>query len=1459
MQQYRVNLGLLIGLIVGTLVLLVLAFGLHHFQLDRNADILIQTAEAAKKEGDLKGARDEYANYLSIRPDDDDVRLKLANVHIDINDQPTADPEDFPIAIAYLEDIVRQMPEEKELQTRLVEMYGQRNLTQPALDHLARMVEKYPDDSDLRVKQFNYLLASRKFDGPDGALARGKRLIGYDDKTDKFDEKSAIAPHEASVYANVAAILRTSQVDKPELADRVMEQLVGVNPKLPDAYLHRGQYLVNIGEPSRGDQDVRKAYKLAPDDANVLLAMAGRAEMRERNADAKKFLETGIEKHPEDSRFYVSLARIEMQSKHNDESLKIIEEGMQKVPPKEAINLLMLKADLQLATKDTAGIAATKEELRKAGYGGWLTEFLDARLLLMQDKWYEASIALAELQAKLGNSNPFTDTIAFQLGLAYENSGQLDKAETAYKAILARSPSNDPAKAGVERVGRRLQRDVKSSDSSDLDQMLAAEAKKPKSEQNWAAIDSKVAEFAEKRKIEGAALELFWARVMLGRENFQEARKRLVAAREKDPDNVEVRRLAVLLLRAEDHEKGPAKALQLLDQTVEQFGDKPDLRLDRADCLIAMNLQNPDQDKLKLDLAALTEIPSDWSENDQVAFWNGIAPRYAMVGMRDETKDCLNRVAELRPKDLPTRLALFNLALEANDDEAMKLAQEQILNIVGTKEDSTWLYTEARRRLSDFARGEGDKDALREIQQLTDRAMKDRPNWFELQLLSAELAVRKGDEKDALAHFEKAQELGRPSENAILLHVQLLLRDGRREPAKRLMEKLPESTLQGNVGPVYADVLLSTGDVEKAVDVITKYAEAAPKDAGRQLTLGQVLTRASSDPKMSDARRKDLLAQAGKALQLAVKLSPESPQTWLALISYQVVQKDLEGAKATLQQAQLGLAEDQMIGVLAKGNEIMGQWFDAENVYLTTLEAQPDNLLLAQELATFYLGPSYPRNDKYQKATPLVNRILKAGAEHKLESSDPNLMWARRAAAQMLAETGDYQKLRKAEKLLASNAIDGTLPTQERLQMANILATRADPISRDKAKRLFEAVKKDQPLSLRDDMVLGNLYFARQEWEQCKRHMRTAVAQNRKSPDARALFANMILQRGSDKEIQDEAWRQISELKKIAPNDARTVQLIVAFSGKTGKEQQARDYLLSLLPKVKDPAQLSDQQLAMMEFVAPMLVSVNDLDNAEKLYRAIVAKNPNKVLALADFLGTHRDVGQAFELLDSVYKPELTEPVSRTAIGIVRSRRDEIQDKYDDKVRGWLERGLLENPDSVPLQMLLAEFADTQKNYDEAAEIYKKLLARDDVKDITRAIVLNNLAFLVALADNADEAGVDPLKLIDEAIQILGPTADILDSRAVVYLAKGDYQKAIRDLDNSLTDNPTPAKYFHKAVAHLGAGENTAALKAWDDAHKLNKDTRSTLNRMEFEQYDRAKSQIEKIRSQSQSLTRAAG
>ena len=168
--------------------------------------------------------------------------------------------------------------------------------------------------------------------------------------------------------------------------------------------------------------------------------------------------------------------------------------------------------------------------------------------------------------------------------------------------------------------------------------------------------------------------------------------------------------------------------------------------------------------------------------------------------------------------------------------------------------------------------------------------------------------------------------------------------------------------------------------------------------------------------------------------------------------------------------------------------------------------------------------------------------------------------------------------------------------------------------------------------------------------------------------------------------------------------------------------------------------------------------------------------------------------------------------------------------------------------------MTQADLYDLQKKYDEAAEIYTKLLAREDLKDIRRAVVLNNLAFLLALSDSAKAGGADPLKLVNEAAEIMGPNSDILDTRAIVLISQKNYKGAIADLELAVTDNPTPSKYFHKARAHYLAGENKAAVEAWEKAESIGL-TRDSLNRMELEQYDDLKAKIDQLRKPS--VTRA--
>ena len=54
-----------------------------------------------------------------------------------------------------------------------------------------------------------------------------------------------------------------------------------------------------------------------------------------------------------------------------------------------------------------------------------------------------------------------------------------------------------------------------------------------------------------------------------------------------------------------------------------------------------------------------------------------------------------------------------------------------------------------------------------------------------------------------------------------------------------------------------------------------------------------------------------------------------------------------------------------------------------------------------------------------------------------------------------------------------------------------------------------------------------------------------------------------------------------------------------------------------------------------------------------------------------------------------------------------------------------------DDPESVPLQILWAEFLESQSKYDQVEKVYHDVLARSDVTAKDRAGVANNLAFVL--------------------------------------------------------------------------------------------------------------------------------
>ena len=177
------------------------------------------------------------------------------------------------------------------------------------------------------------------------------------------------------------------------------------------------------------------------------------------------------------------------------------------------------------------------------------------------------------------------------------------------------------------------------------------------------------------------------------------------------------------------------------------------------------------------------------------------------------------------------------------------------------------------------------------------------------------------------------------------------------------------------------------------------------------------------------------------------------------------------------------------------------------------------------------------------------------------------------------------------------------------------------------------------------------------------------------------------------------------------------------------------------------------------------------------------------------------------------------------------------------RVISWLTQALNQSRPSTTLMVFLANLLDRHGDYQEAEKLYRRALERGDPNWMS----LNNLAWLLALQDGGNKK--DALEYINRAIDLKnGPLLDFLDTRGIVYLAAGETQLAITDLEKAVAGNPSPPKYFHLAEAYLKANKVAEAKKNWRAANikaaNIKQLQKSGLHPLEQKTYNKVRSEL---------------
>ncbi len=1422
----RLNVKLTVWLSGIVLTLVVGVHLLHGFQLSRNADFLRLQAENAEKEGNVKEAIKQYNQYLKYR-DDPEGYSSLAALVVGAAKDAEATRQDKIRAYNILEEAIRRHPDLEDVRRRLIDYTMAMRRFPEALDHIQYLSDNGIKDPALDLKAAQCL----RINDDASAIKKLNGVIGFDEQTGQFKPEPEPGAKEISAFELLAELLRNR--GEGAKADEVMKQAVIYNPESATAHLARANYLFStVGgqetqEAMKARQDEAKgeldrAIELDRDDADVMLAASAYAMNLRDIPGAHEWLDRALEKYPSRQDVYLRLAQLAGAAENDPQkAIEILERGVKQAT--ETFAILQMLVEYQFQTGDSDAVRRSCKAMRDSGFPLEMIGFAEARIKFVDNDFWGASHDLEAIRPALARSahGNYMQQLDILLGRCYEYLGQTDRQRELYRRLVQTYPTLLGARLGEAGALHALgmyeeatpdltlltENAVKFPfmQSNVLQMLITVELQKPEDKRDWTQVES-VAELVYKNEgrteLDNALLK---AELLITENRLDEAQKILTTARKDHPKEVRVWTTLVKLLQ-----RDPSKADrvgQLLNLAEKEVGDVFALRAERVR-LIARDGGDKAGPALEDMEKNLDKLP----EPERVSMMMQLGAAYLQIKDYQGAKRCWKYATDKDPDNARLRQVMFELALDNKDELGMREMLKEMRDLPHFGPTSplykycsvmSLLFPINSRQIGKRTPlTDEEKNALVDARKLIDEALAVRGEWSVLWRVRAEIDQLEGNLGSAITNYQRSLEFNRIGQAmAARRLVQLLYSTKRYSEASDALKYVGQVGAGDPIHKMIEHIIFEKGDVDAALASAKKDVDADPKNVANLIFYGQILAQ---------ALRTD---EAEQVFRQATEVGPNIPQTWDLLVRHLVANKKTAEAVAAIRLAVTPLAKDPL--VLGSLYERVGDVAEAEHYYTAALQEKPDDPATVQKMVDFFIA-----SQQADKSIPYLDGIIAKNAQ-----ADANqVAWARRTRAAIIAAPRDYEHAMEAIKLIEQNAKNGKHSPEDIQAMVNLLVNRTEPESRANAIRLLELLKQQRALLPSEQTALGQLYERMGNWREGKELMLSAISRQNNNPDMLIAFANMLLRH----EEYDDATRWLERLDELLKTaSARTVvpqqraahELKARVLVKTGHPDEAVQLLQTLVPSPLPP-----NQLGMLAEVSRILEELEQYDAAEKLLKEYVSLEPRGTIALAAFLGRRGQVEKAFDMLSEARKNQPVTELLPCALEALRRHPDQATDERYKMLEEWALSGVQVEADAQQIKLLLAEMYDLQGRYSEVMQIYRELLTNKASSAMQLAIVKNNLAFLLAVTKQSPGSATEALKLISDAMKVMGPTPDLLDTRALAYLAQGNVKLAVADLRSASADTPTVAKFFHLAQAEKQANNVDAARAALAQAQELGVD-----------------------------------
>ena len=1457
MKTFNVKLAAI--LLVSGLVFLVGVYFWHGHQVYASAGFFLDLAKVAEdkaadarksadKPAERKAIQDRATNlawFLRLAPRDPRA-LDVSEVYGLLMADNLQTPGAFGAATDTLERVVRTDAERSKARRKVIDLWMGVGRFIDARPHIMALLEKKPDDPEMlqRLGQCQAVKGEKN-----QAKASYLAAIKY-------------SPTLVEAYFQLAVLLQ----EHPELCDRidpdkektddavpddskekvvehtpesVLKQMIEKNPGSAKANVYMARYLLVTKNALEGYKSAleyaQKAIELDASDHEALILAAQCCMALQQFDDVRKYAKMGLEKEKDVIPFravmYSILAEAEYRTKNREQAMKILTKayGETKSP-----QFIWLQADWQLDANDLAGAKDSIEKLAALNYDNRGLEYLRGRIALSQRKWAEASRSLEAARAFFTTRPHQAKLVEYWLSVCYGQLRNSDQQIAALERALSIDPFFEAAVVDLALAKQRAQGVQTMSLKSTLSIIentkdprslltlipMAINAKRqlPKDEQNWPQLEE-LLDAAQKKFPDLAELPLLRCEILLVQERYDDAEKTLRGLLSKNAKYPPYWRALITLMM---QQKKMKEAEETLAQFEKAVGDTLDLRVMKASFYVRQYGKDA-QPRLQ----ALTEHTEGYNDQQKMVLLGTIQNAMREIGARDASREILKHLAEQDPNNIQYLILNFDQANEAGDLKRMEKILDDMERVEG--HGPYWLYSQAVLRNRKAIASKDPALAatlLDEASQLLEQAKEQRGNWQKIPFLTGQIYDQKGDTQRALKYYQDAVDLGEYHPLAVTRIVEILWQQQHVREANEFFRRLEREQIQFTLGmmKLWVAVLMDNEihDFDTALEKARRVSALALKDYKDALWFGHVLSEIARQKKAAgDAKAAQAFApEQEKAFRRAVELNPAIPDTWVALMGFQVANDQLTEAEKTFEEARKKFVGKEAPLALAQCLEMLKKYPQAKEQYQLALAGAPKDPQTTRKVAEFFIrmGGSSQADlaADVKQAEALLNRLIE-GKEVKSEKDD--VLWARRAMARILLTRSGYENTDKARQLVEQNLKTDPNSAPDKSLFAYINSRDPKESNRTEAIRAYKELNESQKATDADRFSLTQLYLSNKDWLKASEILRQLAVDSNNDPQFLAIYIHELLNHA---EVSD-AEVYLQRLQDKWPNHVQTVLLQAELMVRHNKAEEALDLMKSFVDRPNAvPADRTQRirlmALAMEDFVQRVLGAAETVDReryvrtAELFQRQYTDEHPSSAMEVVAFLARQRRFDDAADMFEQNWKNSDPASIHQAAMLVCEEGRG-LPDVVK-RVLKILEEAKATFENHPTILLATADIGVGIGDYDRAEAIY-----RDILKDNAgHAVAMNNLAVLLTVTrKDAKEA----LKLINQAITITGPLAQMLDTRACVYIALQQADKAMADMKDVIADGKQPSRLFHQAQALELAGQDNAAAVAMEEALQM--------------------------------------